>query len=76
VGNAISNQPGYYTIGLNTGIGAADGGWRVGLFVRNLLDQRFHASVIGLPFADNGGEVNWLTREGRRTIGVSATAKF
>ncbi|NOW48584.1 iron complex outermembrane receptor protein [Novosphingobium sp. SG751A] len=76
VGNALSYQPGYYTIGLNTGIGAPDGGWRVGLFVRNLLDQRFHASVIGLPFADAGGEVNWLTREGRRTIGVSATAKF
>lgn len=76
VGNALSYQPGYYTIGLNTGVGAPDGGWRVGLFVRNLLDQRFHASVIGLPFADAGGEVNWLTREGRRTIGVSATAKF
>ena len=76
VANALSYQPGYYTIGLNTGIGAADGGWRVGLFVRNLLDQRFHASVIGLPFSDPGGEVNWLTREGRRTIGVSATAKF
>jgi iron complex outermembrane receptor protein len=76
VGNALSNQPGYYTIGLNTGLGAPDGGWRVGLFVRNLLDQRFHASVIGLPFSDPGGEVNWLTREGRRTIGVSATAKF
>jgi len=76
VANALSYQPGYYTIGLNTGIGAADGGWRVGLFVRNLLDQRFQASVIGLPFSDPGGEVNWLTREGRRTIGVNATAKF
>lgn len=76
VANALSYQPGYYTIGLNTGIGAPDGGWRVGLFVRNLLDRRFHASVIGLPFSDPGGEVNWLTREGRRTIGLSATARF
>ncbi|NBC38139.1 TonB-dependent receptor [Novosphingobium sp. FSY-8] len=76
VANAISYQPGYYTIGLNTGIGDAEGKWHLGLFVRNLLDRRFHASVIGLPFADAGGEVNWLTREGRRTIGVSAEMKF
>jgi len=76
VGNALSYQPGYYTVGLNTGIGAADGSWRVGAYVRNLLDQRFHASVIGLPFADAGGEVNWLTREGRRTVGVNFAAKF
>ncbi|MGE8136172.1 hypothetical protein ACQKO5_21475, partial [Novosphingobium subterraneum] len=45
-------------------------------FARNLLDKRFHASVIGLPFADAGGAVNWLTREGRRTLGASLEAKF
>ncbi|SER19755.1 TonB-dependent receptor [Sphingobium sp. YR768] len=73
---AGSYQPGYGTIGLNTGIGHPDGNWRVGLFVRNLLDQRFHAAVIDLPFADPGAYVNWLSREGRRTIGVSAQMKF
>lgn len=76
VANAISYQPGYYTIGLNVGIGAHDGSWRVGAFARNLLDRHFVASVIGLPFADAGGEVNWLTREGMRTLGVNATMKF
>jgi iron complex outermembrane recepter protein len=76
VGNAISNQPGYDTIGLNFGVGDIDGAWRVGVFARNLLDKRFHSAVIGLPFSDPGGEVNWLTREGRRTIGVSAGMKF
>jgi iron complex outermembrane receptor protein len=32
--------------------------------------------VIGMPFADAGATVNWLTREGRRTVGVSATMSF
>jgi iron complex outermembrane receptor protein len=76
VANAISFQPGYYTIGLSTGVGDADGRWQLGVFARNLLDRRFHASVIGLPFADAGGEVNWLTREGHRTLGVNAELKF
>ena len=76
VANAISFQKGYATLGLNVGIGHPDGNWRIGVFARNLLDQRFHAAVIALPFADAGGEVNWMTREGRRTIGVSANMRF
>lgn len=76
VANAISFQKGYVTLGLNAGIGHPDGNWRIGVFARNLLDQRFHSAVIGLPFSDPGGEVNWLTREGRRTIGMSVELKF
>ncbi len=76
VANAISFQPGYATVGLNAGLGHPDGNWRVGVFVRNLFDQRFHTAVIGLPFSDVGGEVNWLAREGRRTIGGSVEMKF
>ena len=76
VASAIASQPGFVTIGLNAGIGHPDGNWRLGVFARNLLDKRFHASVIGLPFADAGGAVNWLTREGRRTLGASLEAKF
>ena len=64
-------QPGYYTIGLNVGLGHPDGNWRVGVFAR-----RFHSAVITLPFNDAGGYVNWLSREGRRTVGVSAQVKF
>ncbi|CCA90855.1 TonB-dependent receptor [Novosphingobium sp. PP1Y] len=69
-------QNGYGTIGLNAGIGHPDGNWRVGVFARNLLDQRFHSAIIALPFADAGAYVNWMTREGRRTLGVSAQMKF
>jgi iron complex outermembrane receptor protein len=32
--------------------------------------------VIGLPFSDPGGAVNWNTREGRRTIGGSLELRF
>lgn len=71
-----SFQPGFVTIGLNAGVGSSDGRWRVGVFARNLLDKRFHAAVINLPFADEGAYVNWLTREGRRTVGGSVELKF
>jgi len=76
VANAISFQPGYTTVGMNLGFGRPDGNWRVAVFARNLFDKRFHTAVIGLPFSDAGGEVNWLSREGRRTIGGSIELKF
>lgn len=76
VANPFQSQSGYGTIGVTAGIGDTEGKWHVGLFARNLLDERFHAAVIGLPFADAGGYVNWMTREGRRTVGVSAEMRF
>ncbi|MFD1612336.1 TonB-dependent receptor [Sphingomonas tabacisoli] len=76
VGNTFSTQGGYSTVGGTIGFGAADGTWRTAVFVRNLFDKRFHAAVIGLPFSDPGGQVNWLSREGRRTIGGSLEVRF
>ena len=76
VGNTLSVQRGYDTVGGTIGVGDVDSKWRVAAFVRNAFDKRFHSSVIGLPFADPGGEVNWLTREGRRTIGGSVEFRF
>lgn len=76
VANAVSFQKGYTTVGVNAGIGHPDGNWRLGVFARNLFDKYFVSSVIGLPFSDPGGEVNWLAREGRRTLGVSLQAEF
>ncbi|MCC7411972.1 MAG: TonB-dependent receptor [Gammaproteobacteria bacterium] len=76
VANSLSYQSSYGIVGANVGLGAAGGAWRVAVFVRNALDKRFHAAVIGLPFADAGGEVNWNTRDGRRTVGVSVEARF
>jgi len=76
VADPLSTQAGYATVGLNVGVGAANGGWHLGAFARNLLDKRFVAGVIGLPFADAGAEVNWRTREGQRTLGLNAQIKF
>lgn len=76
VGNPLAAQSGYTTVGLNLGLGDADGAWRIGVFARNVFNEKFHAAVITLPFNDAGGYVNWNTREGRRTVGVSAQAKF
>ena len=76
VGNVLSRQRPYDIVGLNIGVGAPDRRWRVGAFARNLFNTRFVSSVIGLPFANPGGEVNWETREGRRTVGVQLSGKF
>lgn len=76
VGNPWSSQPGYSTVGGTIGVGAPSGKWRAAVFVRNLFDKHFVAAVIGLPFSDPGGEVNWATREGRRTVGVSGELRF
>jgi iron complex outermembrane recepter protein len=76
VANSLSLQGGYGIVGAKLGIGSANGKWRVGAFIRNAGDKRFQSAVIGLPFADAGGEVNWNTRDGRRTAGISIEAKF
>lgn len=75
-GEAYARQPGYDLVGLNIGVGAPDGAWRIAAFARNLFDTRFQSSVIGLPFAPPGGAVNWNTRDGRRTIGGQLAVRF
>ncbi|WP_347304630.1 TonB-dependent receptor (plasmid) [Croceibacterium sp. TMG7-5b_MA50] len=75
-GEAFTRQPGYSIVGANIGIGAEDGSWRVGVFARNLFDQKFHSAVIGLPFTTGAGTVNWNTRDARRTIGVQVSGAF
>lgn len=75
VGDPFQSQDGYSIVNMNTGLGAVDGKWRIGLFARNLFGTKFNTAVISLPFTD-GGYVNWKSREGRRTLGVSAEMKF
>jgi iron complex outermembrane receptor protein len=75
-GELYARQPGYDIVGLNIGVGAPDGSWRVGAFARNLFDQKFHSAVIVLPFTTSGGAVNWNTRDGRRTLGVQLSSRF
>ena len=76
VGNPNHAQRAYQLVGGTIGFGDSGGGWRVAAFVRNLFDKKFHSAVIGLPFTDPDGTVNWNTREGRRTIGGSLEVRF
>ena len=48
VANSLSVQDGYGTLGAAIGIGSVEGNWRATVFVRNALDERFHAAIIGL----------------------------
>lgn len=75
-GDTTTIEPGYGIVNLNTGLSTADSKLRVGLFVRNLADKHFSSGLLSLPFANPGGVVNWETREGRRTVGVSIEGKF
>jgi hypothetical protein len=39
-------------------------------------DKHFSSALLCLLFVNPGGIVNWETREGRRTVGVSIEGKF
>jgi iron complex outermembrane receptor protein len=75
-GDTTTIQPGYQIVNLNLGIGSPDRHWRLGFFARNLFDKHFDSAVIGLPFSNPGATVNWETRDGRRTVGVSIESHF
>ena len=75
-GDNTTIEPSYQIVNLNLGVGAPGRSWRLGVFARNLFDKQFSSAVIVLPFANPGSAVNWETREGRRTVGVSIEGRF
>lgn len=75
-GDTTTIEPSYGIFNLNFGIGAPSRAWRLGFFARNLFDKQFGSAVIAVPFANPGTTVNWATREGRRTLGVSIEGRF
>jgi iron complex outermembrane receptor protein len=75
-GDELTIHPSYELVNVGFGFGDIDRAWRVGVFARNVFDERFHAGLLSLPFAGTGGVMNWNTRDGRRTVGVSAEARF
>jgi iron complex outermembrane receptor protein len=58
-------QDAYGVLNLAAHYAGADDRWRLGVYVRNALDKRYHAAVIGLPFSAPGGTLNWATYEGK-----------
>lgn len=66
---------GYATVNVNVGVGRTDGGWRIGMFVRNLFDKYFISGIEPGAF-DLGATTNVLNPEARRTIGVVLDGRF
>jgi iron complex outermembrane receptor protein len=75
-GDTLTVHPDYQIVNLGFGLGDANGAWRVGVFARNVFDERFQAGLLATPFTNPGGVMNWNTRDGRRTVGVSVSARF
>jgi iron complex outermembrane receptor protein len=78
-GDTTTIVPDYDIVNFDLGIGSANRSWRVGVFARNAFDRHFNSAVIVTPFstpANPGETVNWATREGRRTLGVSVEGRF
>jgi iron complex outermembrane receptor protein len=57
------------------GFGAEDGGWRIGIYARNLLDKRFYAPYTAGTI-NPGGYVKIVMPEAFRTIGGTASFRF
>ena len=75
-GDTLTIHPDYEVVNLGLGLGNADGSWRIGVFARNVFDEHFQSGLLSLPFASTGGVMNWNSRDGRRTVGISAEARF
>jgi len=65
----------YGILNASLGFGRDDGAWRVGVYARNALDERFYA-----PYASGtlnpGGYYRIVSPDAFRTVGVNVTARF
>lgn len=85
VANPYTIQQGYGLLGMNIGIGPEEGSWKLSVFARNLLDQKF-VSAIFPTYLDNGaltgialptqGYANVPNIESQRTVGVKLEVKL
>jgi iron complex outermembrane receptor protein len=66
-------QKAFGLLGMNIGIGAEDGRWRVGLFAINLLDKLWAAQKNPSPVTtlNPGGYLQYLSPDAVRTVGVT-----
>lgn len=76
-GDPHTKMAAYGILNLNIGLGARDGTWRVGLYARNLLDQRFYSIIPGGILNPGKGAYFRITRpDAFRTVGVSFSFKL
>jgi len=74
-------QKGYGLVNLNLGVQTADQRWKVSLFAKNLLDERFANGIAAATLdsggpAANAGYVQVTTENARRTLGIALNAAF
>jgi iron complex outermembrane receptor protein len=66
----------YGLLNANVGIGKENGGWRVGLYARNLLDKRFYAPYPSLNLINAGGYEKLVSPDAFRTVGAKLSLSF
>lgn len=75
IGDPKAKIAAYGLLNGTIGFGAQDGRWRVGVYARNLLDQRFYAAYNAGVINPNG-YVKIVMPEAFRTIGGTASFRF
>jgi iron complex outermembrane receptor protein len=77
-GDPKSLQPAFGMLGGSVGLGSPDDKWRLSLYATNLLDKHWAANISPAPTAalNPGGEIQYLSPDSFRHVGVRLDAKF
>lgn len=76
IGQPQTKTGAYGIVNGTIGIGSSDGGWRVGLYGRNIFDKHFRSYVIYTANINPDGYFQHMNPNAFRTIGVSLDVKF
>ena len=68
--------PGYGLFNGTLGVGPQDGRWRIGLYWRNLFDEKFVSRIRAPSFAGTGTYTNTPVLDARRTLGIKLDGTF
>jgi iron complex outermembrane receptor protein len=77
-GDPKSLQPAFGMLGGSVGLGAPNEKWRLSLYATNVLDKHWAANISPAPTAalNPGGEIQYLSPDSFRHVGVRLDAKF
>jgi iron complex outermembrane recepter protein len=75
-GNPNTIIPAYGLLNGTIGVGAADGRVRLSVYGRNILDKVFASRIQTITFAPAGSYLQYVSGEGRRTVGVRLDYRF
>ena len=76
-GDPLMVQEAYGLLGANIRLGPADGGWRLTLFGKNLLDEDFANVIFSSPVLNSPGvSVQLPSPEAERIVGIKLDVSF